>query len=451
MAFFGVFGLIALLLSGSASNELLDYIPTDAYWQAKGVQVEADVVLLELQNVGEGEVDAAAAVRQLMAIRALGELRAQAAVETLTALQGSQRPFVAEYAGAALAKIHGGRGDDADSDAGEEEGAATQPADAALEGDLAVLPAGLGLIVQVRVEGHGPVDLDKLIADSPMLGMAMDSDPELGEAGDAAGELAKQAIELAERIGNVRIDGITFGLSDNVSDDAGYATAVIHGLADRDAIAALIREEAMGELIEASRDGVVLFEESMEGFASILLASNERAVFVFSGGEGKNPVDDVLGTLAKIAGGESPEPVQSPQMTALIETIDRTGPIWAAVTVNPNYAQVPTLGAFDIVMLQTEETDEGKLLYSITGVGSDEPRVKAASAEMRGYIDQAVMEMTGEMQDMKEWNPEGIPMVQGFIDILKGIQIDADGTTATLRGSVEGGLGSLMTGMMMGF
>jgi hypothetical protein len=59
--------LVTFLLGGGASRDLLDYVPVEAYWEAKKVVVTPDVLLAELQpppaagDLGDlvGQLDAA--------------------------------------------------------------------------------------------------------------------------------------------------------------------------------------------------------------------------------------------------------------------------------------------------------------------------------------------------------------------------------------------------------
>src|SRR5688572_3734372 len=163
---FSVFTLIMMLISGGA-NDLLDYVSTDYYWRAKGVpHVTAQQLLDELKPPAAGpdiarliaslgaagfderEKAAAAilkhgpsvipqleratrgtdaeiasratsliqqlkiggkgaAVRKLMAIRTLGEMKKAEAIPALKALLDSKEMFVADYAKAAIAQIEG--------------------------------------------------------------------------------------------------------------------------------------------------------------------------------------------------------------------------------------------------------------------------------------------------------------------------------------------------------
>src|SRR5205085_9006267 len=161
--------LVTFLLGGGASRDLLDYVPVEAYWEAKKVVVTPDVLLAELQpppaagDLGDlvGQLDAAdaatrdaaaakiralgaaavptlqkeadsddigvarrarsliseinaatkpARVRRLMAIRTPGERKERRALDLLKPLTDAQEPFVASYARRAVAQIEGKSG-----------------------------------------------------------------------------------------------------------------------------------------------------------------------------------------------------------------------------------------------------------------------------------------------------------------------------------------------------
>ena len=98
--------LMMLLLSGGA-NELLDFVPTDAYWKAKEVTVSVQTISADLESLKADDTSKATAVRRLMAIRTLGELKDKSALPALEKLTDSKEMFVADYAKRAIANIEG--------------------------------------------------------------------------------------------------------------------------------------------------------------------------------------------------------------------------------------------------------------------------------------------------------------------------------------------------------
>ena len=443
MGLFRVLIFLGLMLSPEASNELLDYIPTDAYWQAKGVRVETDAVLAELRALGGEELDAPAGVRRLMAIRALGELRGQAAVETLRGLRNSKGAFVREYAEVALAKVRGGQVQATPS-------AATQPttrpaavADASRD-DLAVLPSGVDVIVQLRLEGRGPVDLDRLFIDTPTIRRVLNLKAGDGEAPDPAAHIAREAVDLAERIGNARVDGITIGMSGFLD----YGGVVLHGRFDRDAIAADMRRTAGTK--EAVRGEMLVFQR-FSGGTAFVLPREERVIHYFSHpdfrpGDKPHPVDEALRLLTQDHDGDPARPERSTRMVALLDTVDRTGPIWAVADNAASFGQGSTLTGLQTLMVETRPTDGGGFRYTLTGEGDDETRVAMTAQSVQESLDPALKRLRERLEMAKpEEEPETTAMLQTAIDLLETIQVRAEGHAATLSGKAERGLIDIAT------
>src|SRR5688500_18760743 len=194
---FSLVTLISFLL-GAGGGDLLDYLPTEAYWKAKQMTVTADVLTAALRPTPVAQVadlvaqldspdaavrDAAAAkiraagagalpalkeqtesdiietsrrakaliqeitadakpagVRRLMAIRTLGERKERGALEVLRPLLDSKEPFVAEYAGRAIATIDG------------KSFTRARPEDS-LRQDLWLLPANTAAVAQYAPRG----------------------------------------------------------------------------------------------------------------------------------------------------------------------------------------------------------------------------------------------------------------------------------------------------------
>src|SRR6185436_2471792 len=162
---FSMIFFLFTLISGGGGNHLLDYASTKAYWQSKGVAVSVQTMSAELKtsdaeditqlvaqlaspdgNVRAGaskkivqlgeavlpqlekaaetpdaevaasvktliaDISAASkknAVRRLMAIRTLGELKKPEGLAALRPLLNAKQMFVAEYAARSIAQIEG--------------------------------------------------------------------------------------------------------------------------------------------------------------------------------------------------------------------------------------------------------------------------------------------------------------------------------------------------------
>src|SRR2546421_8733531 len=99
------FLLFTMLLGGASGNDLLDLIPTDSYWKSKEVELTAPNIMVELNSIKADDTSKATAVRRLMAIRALGELKSADALPSLKTQLDSKEMFVADYAQRAIDAI----------------------------------------------------------------------------------------------------------------------------------------------------------------------------------------------------------------------------------------------------------------------------------------------------------------------------------------------------------
>src|SRR3954468_13520539 len=102
-----IFLIFTLLLGGGTGNDLLDLIPTDVYWKVKDVEPTVPNLMLELNSIKADDTSKAVAVRRLMAIRALGELKTPDAVNSLKAQLENKDMCVADYAQHAIDLIEG--------------------------------------------------------------------------------------------------------------------------------------------------------------------------------------------------------------------------------------------------------------------------------------------------------------------------------------------------------
>jgi HEAT repeat protein len=273
--FYSFVTLILCLLTGGG-NELLDYLPTEAYWNEKKVEVSVeamageladkpgedvtaliaelgspdaatrDAAVLKIREVGgvaalpalteaaespDAEIRKRArgllrqiggdrierGVRRLMAIRTLGEVGKPEGLAALKPLLESKELFEAEYARAAIDSIEG-RG------AGE---AVVRGAAAAIADDVWLLPKGCSTVGQLVPAGGAPLGYAEFIA-------AVKADDEDRRNADAE-TVTKWVLSLAEQIGNVRVDAVTFGMAGNPLDfDAAtsqppYVAVIIRG------------------------------------------------------------------------------------------------------------------------------------------------------------------------------------------------------------------------------
>ncbi|HEY7115891.1 MAG TPA: HEAT repeat domain-containing protein, partial [Tepidisphaeraceae bacterium] len=264
---FSIFSLLFALLSGGATD-LLDLVPSDGYWKAKNVvavtvdqlvteitpqaganiadlikalgsgnPAERDGAASKIRAMGPAAVPAlekaaddpdpevanrvrglseqiklnskAAGVRKLMAIRTLGEMKKPEALPALRALVNSKEMFVADYATRAIAQIEG-----------KPLPARGAPA-AQLKADLTLLPAKCGVVGQFSFASTKPISIEQVAKQVPVMP---------GEDRRQSLEmLTGHVIAIADQIGNVRIEGVTFGVADDVGPNGGFAAVIVRG------------------------------------------------------------------------------------------------------------------------------------------------------------------------------------------------------------------------------
>src|SRR4051794_34330076 len=163
-----VFLIFTMLLGGSPGNQLLDLIPTDAYWKSKSIEITVPNVMLELNSIKPDDTSKEMAVRRLMAIRTLGELKSADAIATLKTQLDSKEMFVASYAQRALNAIDGKPAP----------GSSGVPPDR-MKADLYMLPEHCGAVAQAR-----------FVAGKPLMF------PKAKEGDDAAADAASQLEQL---------------------------------------------------------------------------------------------------------------------------------------------------------------------------------------------------------------------------------------------------------------
>lgn len=453
--------LMLLLSSGLGSgggNELIFYIPIDEYWKSKGVEISVDSMREELKlpqqvnldpllrNLGSVEPDErvkaaaeieklglaavsglewatnspdpaianearailarvrsashATQIRRLMAIRTLGRMKEPAAVAVLAPLIDSNEQFIARHARIASAAINS-----------ELYTIPTLPA-AAMDQDLFLLPRDVGVVGQISLGEGPPLGLDGLFEQIPP---QMKVDPKT-----VRNQLIEQLLPIAERIGNIRLDAITFGVSEQFGNNAGYIVVVARGEYDTAAVSALLREELPADRIKHD-NGTEIFWLDQE--SAIFFPSNERAVIVV--GPRRQPVP-IEAMAASVRNGEG-ELKNNEAMGKVLEGIDRTQPLWAAMRVTDNYRAAPVIGAFDWIRLVGRH-ENGKALLEATAEGTDAQAVQQAVRELEGSVQTAIASMEPMI--------EQLPMLEPYHAFFKSMKFQTDNARATITGTL---------------
>ena len=481
--------LMTLLTQGNASD-LLDYVQSQAYWELNGVQVTVSSMQAQLAPVdaaeaakladdltgedaakqqaarskiallgsralpalykaaeaAQGKPDKAAAiqaaigevlqkpktgaVRRLMAIRTLGELKKPEAVETLQGLLKSKTMFEAEYAKAAIAAIQG-----------KPFQRAPAPAKA-LAGDPWKLPSDCGVVGQLAIPQGGGFDFDEALkAMGPMLGGQ--------EPQQALRMVTGMLLEATGRVGNVRIQSVTFGVASNVGPHDGFVAVLVRGQYDAKAVKQVIAQEGGGETEKIGGLEVLRPDEEV----ALILPSDEMLVFVagprrrrVEGGEPQpgRPTDPAVKAVIAAITKETPSLSPTGDVGKLIKAVDTTAPMWAVAKVSDAYRQGgPIIQPFDTASLVGKPTKDGKAIdLTLTARGTDAEGITTAVAEFNKGLQEAKNEVSNEAQQM--------PFLQTISDFLASIETTRDGQTVTVKGQLKGSAPMMMLPMMFG-
>lgn len=474
MAGMSMFSLLFALLSGGA-NDLLDFVSTDAYWQAKGTVVTVDQLTAELKTpaaadvsefikaMGSGNFQAreeatkkiiavgpaaipalekasddpdaeianrarslvqqiklnqkAGGVRKLMAIRTLGEQKKTEGLPALKALLDSKEMFVAEYAARSIALIEG------------KPAPARPVARDEIKADLSLLPAKCGIVAQSLFASDRVILFNDIMKSIP---------PQPGEDRKAMLEaMAKNVIEIADQIGNVRLESFTIGVADVVGDKDGFVVAIAHGEYDSKAVANYVRK--MIPNTENVEGYDVVAPDDHSAFAFI---SDNRAIAFTGASKDKLPIKEVLAnTRAK-----TPAPnalLAGADFAPFIAKLDDKVRAWAVCKVSDSYRQAPFIQPFDTMTLLTTQNKDG-VDIRIAGEGKDAASVKGAV----DMVNKGLNEARGQLPQMAQQ----IPMLKPVNDFVQAVKCAADGKTASLTGTFQGDPAMLMAMpfMMMG-
>ncbi len=466
--------LMVLLTSGGGGNDLLDYMPSEAYWKAKGVEMTAERMAAELATAppadlsklvrdlgaadfalreaamrklraaGPAAVPAleraaesedpevkmrarqllqravaaggqAKAVRKLMAIRALGELKAPQALPALRPLVAAAEPFVADYARQAIAAIEGKP---------YQRPAATKEE---LWKDLCLLPAECAIVAQMTMPGGRPIDFAAALD-----GIASRLPPGRDPA-QMVEQLAQMLTMAAERVGNVRLHGVTLGVTGDVGDDAGYVVVIGRGVYDPAAAKATIQQIGGGTATQV--EGVDVLSPERE----VMLVPCSTRRFVLMAGD--RDVPKPIGALVAALRRDSDKPQLDPQMQALLKGVDTASPTWAAVRMTDHYRQVPLFAPFDTIVVTSKAADAGTMALTIVARGKDAEAVGLAVDEFNAGLEKA---KAGAQQAMAQ-----MPAVKPMVDLMNSIRVQAEGATVTVTGKLEGQAGTLMMPLFM--
>jgi hypothetical protein len=294
----GILGLFLLVLgSGGAANDLVSWIDADDYFKTRGVEVTA----ARMREVAARElaVEALAPVNRLLAIRWLGEnaeavkndRQARRVLERIAAGDRARDPqgFARDYARRALARLDG-----------KPDPVPTVPDDSLRADALAWFPEKAVLV--------GGFDF------RPPPGLDLPADPSLRAllAGSLSDRARKELYALAEVLGNVRVDRISFALMPPPKECKARAFIRITGLLERKRLLDFIRADRPEARVKQEQgprgELITLISTGPEGPAAALVGDTDLLIaatgFLASGSEqGKLDPVEVLRKALRVRAG----------------------------------------------------------------------------------------------------------------------------------------------------
>ena len=403
--------LFAMML-GPGGNELLDYIPSQPYWKLKNVTPTADNIAAELMAIKAGDTSKATQVRKLMALRTLGEMQNASVVPMLQAFADANEPFVADYARRALATAKGQK---------IPPRLALPPPQ--LANELGLLPVHCSTIVQLSERGDASSDPNKLLADFPL---------EPGQDRVAlADAFTKRLVDLAERIGNVRVDSATFGLSDDVTVSSGYFVINFRGQLDAGAMNEAMKEIA-GEPTDVDGKPVYRFGPA----AAVFVVSDARVVLVSGIKREKLPLSEIAGYIKA----NQTAHVTTQTVMQMLKQVDMTNPMWGVCQVSPAYQESPLLTDIEALRLTALKDGRGLAL---------ELRARGRTNDAAQNAMDAFLENISHLQAKLHIASTNQPVVEPMDRLRASVRGERKDVVATLTAAVHASPAELYRMAMM--
>jgi hypothetical protein len=463
MTMFATILNVILVLLGGGSNDLVGLVPTGAYWKSKDVTVSLEQLLHDIRpekvadisrlisdldaddpkvrneasakiaafgpaalpqleetaKNGNGEAATRAraliaqihaasksvAIRRLMAIRTVGEMKKTEALPALRALLTSQEMFEADYAKSAIARIEG-----------KDAAVSHTPSVAERLADVALLPAKLDMVAQLAPPGGVDGSLDRLpIAEQEKSGLLEELTPIL--------------LHLLERVGNVRIDSITLGWYAAPPNQPGYGIFIVRGQYDHQSVAAALRGTAQSKEI----GGAESFQIDDE--TALMLFSDTRAIYISAEPNGEVPADAMAAAVTNHSGDFE----KNADLPKLVKSVDASSSFWCVCKITDGLRQLreefrvfAVLEPFDTITISARGDPRHKqgADFQVEAVGKEPKAVEAAVNEARAQLKQAVATVRREERQM--------PALKPAAQLAQSIHVKADGAKATANGHLDG-------------
>lgn len=358
-------------------------------------------------------------VRRLMAIRTLGELGKAEALPALKPLLSSKEIFVPEYAARAIAAIEGKPFPPPGQKAG-------------MSRDLALLPADCGILGQLRNPGGRPRTIDKFFEKAPNEATS----PQ--EFAGIVQKMVNAVIEITDQVGNVRLDGVTLAVSDNVGDNSGFIILLARGQYDVAAVEAMLTRTNL--MTSEKVDEVKLWAPANARELALFFPSNEQAILVAGP---KRELMPIKSLIAAVKAGENSKGLNTnAALTRLMSRIDTTQALWGVAKIQESFRKEKVFEAFDSITLEGRQ-EKGGTIFELKGEGKEAAKVATAVATINKGIEEA-------RKDFAKVQIPLIPARKMIASFLESMKCEALETTAVLKARLEGENASQLL-MMLGF
>jgi len=287
-------------------------------------------------------------------------------------------------------------------------------------GDVWMLPAQCRLLLSMSFpqQGAKATSIDQLIDNVQLMGPGNQPAPNRNKMKE---QLTQGVLMVAEKVGDVRVDHLAFGLSGDAGKDTGFASLIVRGEFDAKAV-----NRALAGLRPGGIEAVGGFDVYSAEIARFFVPSNTHAVAILGGKDLKPVLEDLTGNLRKRSGKLSEEK----EVADLVKAIDGEPVMWGVIHVTPTYRQmVPDIAAFDSVTL-VGTAKAGGIDFDIRGRGANPADVQAAAKK----IDEGLKSGLAMIKPMANQTPAFKPIVE----ILESAKVVSDAHRATLTARVSG-------------
>ncbi|HVS72951.1 MAG TPA: hypothetical protein VHQ47_16975, partial [Phycisphaerae bacterium] len=245
----------------------------------------------------------------------------------------------------------------------------------------------------------------------------------------AAQRATAGVVTLADRIGDVRIDGMTIGISKDFDGDGGWLIAVIHGVYDPVTVRQVVGFEAAARgRIATKIDGVDAIALD-EGY--LLLPSPTEMVILYDddGTTRLAHAREMVAALKKWKG-DLPE---AGVLGKMVEGVQEGAVAWGASVGNDAMKKTPMFSAFGEMTLRAVRQGQ-KVNFTISSEADDAEAAKLGRDSLMQQVKAAISDFDNDTP------------LQPVAAMFRSIKVDLQGARATMTGSIPAEISATMMG-----